>query len=153
MGSIRGIDCQVYVNTSVATDPYAAPVWSLWDCVRDTKLDLSTEEADNTCRASGGFSTSEPVLTNLEVSGNAIKDKADPSYIAIELAAVQKTKLDLLVLDGPKASADSDGWRIQAQITGWSENQAYKDIVTVDFTIKPTLSNHPPIMVSGPFTT
>lgn len=146
MGAIRGIDCKVYINTGT----YVTPTWAEWACVRDTTLSLTYDETDATCRGSGGWRQSAVTLASMEVSGSAIKEKADPSFIAMELAAQQKTVMDILVLDGGRLSADTDGWRLDAQIFSWTENQAYEDIVTVDFSIKPARSEHAPTAVSGP---
>lgn len=146
MGAIRGIDCKVYINTGT----YGTPVWAEWQCVRDTSLNLTYDEADATCRGSGGFRQSAVTLASLEVTGNAIKEKDDASFIAMETAARNKTIMDILVMDGVRTSADSDGWRLDAQIFGWNENQPYEDIVTVDFTIKPARSANAPAAVAGP---
>ncbi len=124
MGAIRGIDCKVYFNTGT----FVAPTWSEWQCVRDTTLNLTYEEVDATCRGSGGWRQSAISLASLEVSGNAIKEKEDASFVAIETAAKAKTVIDILVLDGPRLSADSDGYRLDAQIFSWNENQPYEDI-------------------------
>lgn len=150
MGVIRGIDCKIYVNTSVDPDPYANPVWSEWQCVRDATLNLTFDEQDATCRGSGGYRLSSPTLTTLEVTGDAVKDKDDASFIAMEAAAINKSIVDILVLDGARASADTDGWRLDAQFSSFSENQPYEDIVTVDFTLKPARSANAPTPVSGP---
>lgn len=146
MGAIRGIDCKVYINTGT----YESPTWAEWACVRDTTLNLTYDEADATCRGSGGWRQSAVTLATMEVTGNAIKEKDDASFVAMEAAARAKTVMDILVLDGVRTSADSDGWRLDAQIFSWTENQPYEDIVTVDFTIKPARSANAPTAVSGP---
>jgi hypothetical protein len=153
MPAIAGIDCKVYVNVSTlatAALRRATPTWSEWQCVRDSTLALDFNEVDSTCRGSGGYATVSPTTTNLEVTGNAVKDKDDATYIVMELAAVNKTIVDVLVLDGNRANADTDGWRLDGQIMSWSEGQPYQDILTVDFTLKPARSPNPPAMVSGP---
>jgi hypothetical protein len=153
MPAIRGIDCRVYINVSTlatAALRRATPSFVEWACVRDTTLALDFNEVDSTCRGSGGFATVSPTTTNLEVTGNAVKEKDDASFIAMELAAVNKTIMDVLVLDGDRANADTDGWRLDAQIMSWSENQAYQDVLLVDFTLKPARTAFPPMMVSGP---
>lgn len=149
MTTIRGVACQIYLNVE-DTDAYADPDWGQFACVRDATLNLTFDEADTTCRGGGGFRTSDPVLTSIEVSGQALKDKDDAVFVAMELAARNKTTIDILVMDGPRASADSDGWRFRGKIFSWNENQPYEDVVTVDFTIKPTNDANPPAAVSGP---
>lgn len=146
MGAIRGIDCKVYINTGT----YGTPVWAEWQCVRDTTINLTYSEADATCRGSGGWKQSAVTLANLEVTGTAIKEKADASFLAMESAAQDLTVMDLLVMDGDRTSASSDGWRFDGQIFTWTENQPFEDIVTVDFTIKPARSANAVLPVSGP---
>lgn len=145
MGVIRGMDCKVYVNTAT----YASPTWVEWTCVRDTTVDLTIEEADATCRGSGGMRQTVATLSALEVSGTALKDKT-ASYLAFEAAARNKAVLDVLVLDGVRTSADTDGWRLDVQIFSWSEGQPFEDMATIDFTMKPTRSDHAPEFISGP---
>lgn len=129
---------------------YATPTWVEWLCVRDTTLSIDYEEVDATCRGSGGWRQSAISLASLEVSGNAIKEKDDATFLLIEAAAQAKTVIDILVMDGVRTSADSDGYRLDAQIFSWTENQPYEDIVTIDFTIKPARSANAPTPVSGP---
>ena len=152
MGTIRGLDCKVYYNSSTDTDPYANPVWTLWPCVKDTTLSLEFDEADATCRGSGGFKQAASTLGNLEIDGNAVKDRSDTSFVAMEAAAVAQTVLEVLVMDGPKAAATSNGWRLPVQIRTWTENQPMDDVVTVDFALKPARTTHSPAKMTGPIT-
>lgn len=146
MGSIQGVECKVYFNTAT----YGTPTWVEWSCARDTTLSIDYEEVDASCRGGGGYRQSAIALTSIEVSGNAIKDKADTTFVAIEAAARAKTVIDILVLDGPRLSASTDGYRMDAQIFNWTENQPFEDTVTIDFSIKPARSANAPTPVSGP---
>lgn len=146
MGAIRGVECKVYLNTGT----YEAPTWAEFLCVKDTTISLDFGEVDATCRGGGGTKQSAVTLTSLEVSGGAIKEKLDPTFLAMEAAAWAKTVVDVLVLDGPRLSADSDGYRFDGQLFTWNENQPIEDIVTVDFTLKPARSLNATAPVSGP---
>ncbi len=146
MGSIRGVECKVFLNTAV----FATPTWVEWLCAKDVTLSLDFGEVDASCRGGGSFKQSAPTLTAMEVTGNAIKEKADPTFLAMELAAKNGTIVDVLVMDGERTSADSDGWRLDAQFFNWSESQPLEDIVTVDWTLKPARSANKPTAVSGP---
>ncbi len=146
MGAIRGVECRIYLNTG----SYGTPTWAEFVCLKDTTISLDFGEVDATCRGGGGYKQSAVTLTSLEVSGSAIKEKADTTFVAMESAAVGKTVVDLLVMDGVRTSADSDGWRFDGQIFSWTENQPLEDIVTVDFTIKPARSVNATAAVSGP---
>lgn len=149
MGEIRGVECKIYLNVET-TDAYADPDWSEWLCVRDVTLNLTFDETDATCRGGGGFRASAPTLTSIEVTGQAIKEKADAVFIAMELAARTKASVDVLVMDGPRASADADGWRFRGKFFNWTENQPFEDIVMIDFALKPARDANPPAAVAGP---
>ncbi len=140
MASINGLDCKLYVNTAT----YGSPTWVEWPCVRSSVLNLTYDEVDATCRGSGGFRRTSPTLALLEVTGDAIKDKDDASFIDMQDAARAKTVLDIMVLDGDRTVDGSDGWRLDAQIFSWTENQPLEDVVTVDFTIKPSPTANAP---------
>ena len=146
MGAIRGVECKIYLNTSI----YATPTWVEWLCARDSTLSMDMGEADASCRGGGGFKMSAPTLTALEVSGTALKEKEDPTFIAMELAARGNTIVDILVMDGDRTSVDSDGWRLDAQFFNWSEQQPLEDVVAIDWTLKPARSLNKPTAVSGP---
>lgn len=146
MGAIRGVSCRTYLNTGT----YEAPTWVEWLCQRDSTLSMDMGEADASCRGGGGFKMSTPTLTSLEVSGTALKEKDDPTFLAMELAAQGKTIVDVLVMDGPRLDATSDGWRMDAQFFNWSEQQPLEDVVSVDWTLKPARSLNKPKAVSGP---
>jgi len=150
MGAIRGIECVVYFNASINALPYANPLWQVWGCVRDTTLNLTFDEVDASCRGGGGFRASDATLTSIEVTGNALKDKDDAGFVALEALAIAKTSVDVMVLDGLLNSANSSGWRFVGKFFSWSEAQPFEDILKVDFTLKPTRSANPPVFVEGP---
>lgn len=145
MGAIRGIECKIYLNTGT----HGSPTWVEWSCARDATFNLTFEEVDATCRGSGGYRQSAITLSAIEVTGNAIKEKADSTFLLMEAAAVAKDVIDVLVMDGSRTDANSDGWRLQAQFFSWVENQAYEDIVTVDWTMKPARDTNPPVQFQG----
>lgn len=151
MGTIRGVDAKIYLNTETV-DPYANEEWTFWETNKEATLNMDFTEADATCRGGGGFKASAPTLTAIEVTGTALKDKSDPVFVAMELAARTKATIDVLVLDGPLASADTDGVRMQAIFTSWNETQTLEDVVNIEFTMKPGRSEHVPEFVSGPIT-
>lgn len=138
MAEIRGIDCKVYFD--------AGSGYVEWACVRNTTVSLTFDETDATCRGSGGFRQSAVTLATLEVTGDAIKDKADASFLAIEAAAIAKSTIPVQVMDGPNDETTSDGWAFDAQVFSWSEDQNYEDIVTVSFTLKPARGSTPTVL-------
>lgn len=148
MPAIRGVDAKLYYNSGT----FAAPVWNEWQCVRSTTLSLTFDSVDASCRGSGGWKLNAPTLSNLEISGDALIDKDDASYLALRLAAYNKTVVDFLVMDGPRASATSDGFRFAGQFSDFSTEQPYDDLQSASFTIQPARSaDQPnPVAVTGP---
>ena len=145
MGAIRGIDCKIYLNTGT----HGTPTWVEWLCARDSTFSLTFEEADATCRGSGGYRQSAITLSSIEVTGSAIKEKDDATFLLMEAAAVAKDVIDILVMDGTRLLDESDGWRLQAQFFSWVENQAFEDIVTIDWTLKPARDSNAPVQFTG----
>lgn len=140
MGAVLGLKCRVYLNSA----SHATPTWGDLPCVRDTTVDLTFDEVDATCRGSNGFRQSAVTLTSLEVTGDIIKDRDDESFVALELAARTKAIVDVMVLDGPEDVVGTTGWRFDAQIMSWSEEQPLEDIVKISFTLKPARSANSP---------
>lgn len=143
MPKMLGRFSKLYINTSVAPDPFATPAWTEWSCIEDLTLAISKEELERTCRgeaAAGGFSRTGVGLGSMEISGTALKNKDDAAFLVAEDAMVNDTILDIWVLDGANDSADSDGWRLPAIFTSWSESQGISDYISIDFTLKPTSS-------------
>ncbi len=144
--SIRGLESVVFLNTG----SYDAPTWVEWTAVIDASLSMDFGEVDVTTRGSGGVKVSTPTLTSIEVSGSALKDKDDATQVAMELAAQGKTAVEVLVLDGPRLSSDSDGWRMSAIFSKWEEQQPLEGRTEISWTLIPTRSAHKPVAVSGP---
>ncbi len=150
MPGIRGMDCVLLVNMSTNADPYANPDWQPWSCCKDVKLDLTWNSADASCRGGGRFVQNLLTSGELKITGSAVKEKDDPVFVAVAAAALNTTILDLIVLDGPKSNATSEGFRFSGQVSSWSENQAYQDAVMMDFEIGVARSSHAPATVKGP---
>lgn len=131
MAEIRGLNCRLYYS------PDSGTTWSTWNCVKDVTVSLSLEEVDASCRGSGGFRLSATTFGALEVSGNAIKNKSDTSFLAFEAAAISKSPILVQVTDGDRTVSGTSGWEFESNITEWSENQPFEGIVEVDFTMKP----------------
>jgi hypothetical protein len=142
MAEIRGIDCKVMFDPGTG--------YIEWECVRNTSLNLTFDETDATCRGSGGYRQTAVTLASLEVTGDAVKDKADASFLAIEAAAIAKSTLPMRILDGDPTLASTSGWEFDGQVFSWTEDQNYEDIVTVSFTLKPARGSAPALL-TGPF--
>lgn len=135
--TIRGKDCVLEINTGT----YGSPTWAEITCARDVNWTLSYDEADASCRADS-YRTSVNIIGAVEVTGNALKDKGDASYTAFEAAALAGTTLDVRVSDGDPDTTGTNTLRFDGQIQNWQEGQPYEDLVTNDFTIKPTKTDN-----------
>lgn len=153
MPSIKGIDCRIYLNTGT----FAAPNFQPWACVRSSQINLGFSDVDATCRGSGGYKLSSPTISELEVTGDCVKERDDAVFVAMATAARNKSPVDILVMDGDRTAAagpnGSDGWRMMASFASWNEGQPLDDIVSVEFSLKPTRNADipGPIPVQSPY--
>ncbi len=154
MGAIKGLDCRLYLNTSVAADARTNPTWSEWKCVNSAKLSIDFDAADSSCRGGGKWKQQTPTQGTLAVSGSAIKDKEDSAFLVASAAAINNTIVDVMVLDGDRAApagvGQSDGWRFDGQFSSFSENQDLTDVVKIDFELGVARTLNPPTQVSSP---
>jgi len=85
------------------------------------------------------------------VSFSLLYEPADADYLALETAYQTKAALDLAILDGPITTAGSRGLRAKWKIFGWKRNEALRDAVTIDVTIKPCYEiTNPPTWFVAP---
>ena len=132
MAVLKGINCKVYYNSGT----YGSPTWALVNPVIEVSVNLENSTFDASNRDSN-YRLQLPALTDISVDFRFHKDKADTDFLALETAAQTRANLDLLILDGIQASADSDGWRILGFFSSWTESQPLEDAVTVDATYVP----------------
>ncbi|MEM7557486.1 MAG: hypothetical protein AAF394_00050 [Planctomycetota bacterium] len=135
MGTIKGLDCEVFKRTDAST--YASPTYQRVDAVRNANYTIENEEVDATRRGSGGNRETEITLRNVTGNMTLVKDKDDPMFLELQTHARNKTAFEAVFYDGDDA-AGSDGLDSMWKITSWEETQDLEDIVIIECTCKPT---------------
>lgn len=149
MSKILGKLAKIYVNTGAS---YESPTWSEWECVEGVTIGITKEELNRTCRGeatNGGFNRYGIGNGEMDLSGTALKNKDDATFLVVETAMQDDTALDVVVLDGAIDSDDSDGWRLPVHVTAWSEGQPIDDYIAIDWTLKPASSTEAVTTFSG----
>jgi hypothetical protein len=135
-----GLDAKMFRNTGT----YSTPVWNEIKNVRDVTLSLETGEADATTRGNNGWRATVATLKDGSVEFDMVWDSADDDFTAIRDAFLNKTALELAVMDGDIATTGSQGLRASFMITNFSRNEPLEEAITASVTVKPTYSAHPP---------
>jgi len=135
-----GLDAKMFRNTGT----YATPVWNEIKNVRDVTLSLETGEADATTRGNNGWRATVATLKDGSVEFDMVWDAADDDFTALRDAFLNKTALDMAVMDGDIITTGSQGLRASFMITNFSRNEPLEEAITASVTVKPTYSANPP---------
>lgn len=141
-----GLDAKMFRNTGT----FATPVWNEIKNVRDVTLSLETGEADATTRGNNGWRATVATLKDGSVEFDMVWDSADDDFTAIRDAFLNKTALEMAVLDGDVAAAGSQGLRASFMVTNFSRNEPLEEAITASVTVKPTYSANPPAWMTTP---
>jgi hypothetical protein len=122
-----GLDAKLFRNTGT----FASATWNEITNVRDVTLNLEAGEADVTTRGNNGWRAT-------------VWDSADDDFTSIRDAFLNKTPIEMAVMDGPMTSPGSQGLRASFMVTSFSRNEPLEEAITVSVTAKPTYSTNPP---------
>lgn len=137
MATKYGFKGKVYLNSG----SYGSPTWNEVSNLREVKVGAAFNEDDVTVRAGGGLAQFEAVILALEVSGKIKTDEADTTgFVAMETAFLTRAALDVMVLDADDAVTGARGFRFDAKVFKFEEDQANEKTLFRDFTLKPCLS-------------
>ena len=140
MGVKLGMDAKLYRNTG----SYASPVWNEVKNVKDVTLNLEAGSADVTTRGNGGWRANIATLKDASLEFEMVWDTADDDFTAIRTAFLTNATLEFAVLDGPVATAGSQGLRATMAITNFSRAEPLEEAIKVSVTAKPTSADNPP---------
>jgi len=135
-----GIDCKAYRNSAT----YATPTWGELVNVREVSTDLSVGEADVSSRGTGGWEAIETTLKRGTIDVEMMAVPGDAEFTALKDAFLNRTTLDMAFLDGPIATAGSQGFRAVMKVVGMSRGEPLEDGVSYTFSLKPAYSANPP---------
>ena len=141
---VTGLDCRIFYNTidqvPAGAGTIAVPVWVHLDLVKDATLKIEIEEADDTTRGSNGFKTSAPTLVGVSVDCKFVWRNGNIHCKTLWDNAHGRKPMDLLVLTGADDDADALGYRGDFGLFGFTRNEELTNVVQVDLTFKPVLS-------------
>lgn len=142
-----GFQCVMSRNTGT----YAVPVWNPNELVRDATLTVDANETDHSCRASGGWDQFEPTTLKAEVSFSILHDNANTDFTAIRDAFLNRTSIEMAVLDGGPTTAGSQGLRAAWKVFKFTRNENLRDAVAYDVVMKPSFDvTNPPTWMTVP---
>lgn len=141
-----GLDAKLYRNTGT----FGSPTWNEIKNVKDVTLNLEAGEADVTTRGNNGWRATVATLKDGSIEFEMVWDSADDDFSSIRDAFLNKTSIELAVMDGDVATAGSQGLRATCMITNFSRNEALEEAITVSVTAKPTYSANPPSWLTVP---
>jgi len=147
MGTIKAVDCKAYVRTGGTWS--SSPVYTELEAAINVSIEADHSEFDATTRGAGGFRQTGVAITGLRFPITMKKDKDDTAFAALETAHQGKSLVELLVLDGPRNSASSDGYRAECVCLTWNETQDLEGMVTVDSVWVPGPSDNAPDYAEG----
>lgn len=133
MAHVLSEDAKLYYNTG----SYATPTWTEITNVKDLTLSMDKGEVDLTTRASGGFNEFGDGLIDASVEFNILWDSSDTAFTALRTAFFAKTSVECLVLDGPSATAGSQGLRATMMVKSFTRNESLGEALMVDVTLRP----------------
>jgi hypothetical protein len=141
-----GLDAKLYRNTGT----FPAPVWNEIKNVKDVTLNLEAGEADVTTRGNAGWRATVATLKDGSVEFEMVWDTADDDFAAIRDAFLNKTSIELAVLDGEVTVTGTQGLRATFMVTKFTRSEPLEEAITASVTVKPTYSANSPIWLVVP---
>jgi hypothetical protein len=135
-----GLDAKLYRNTGT----YTTPTWNEVKNVKDVTLNLEAGEADVTTRGNAGWRATVATLKDASIEFEMVWDSADDDFAAIRDAFLNRTPIELAVMDGDITTTGSQGLRASCIVTNFSRNEALEEAITVSVTVKPTYADNAP---------
>lgn len=136
-----GFKGKFYINSGT----YASPTWNEVKRVKEVKVGAAFDKEDATTRMGGGIKQSEPVLLDIGLTGKVRSDEGDTTgFLAMETAFLTRAEIDVMVLDGDKATDGSRGYRIGMKVFKFEEDQDVAKILWRDFDLSPCVSENAP---------
>lgn len=131
-----GITSVLYTNAG----NYATPSWTAVTIIRDLANSRTANMADASDRGSP-VDKMVPTTFSLEYTGN-IKSDASAAWTQLYEAMLEKTLLDLMILDGPNTTNGVTGFRFDAYITENSDSQNRDERLYTAIKIQPGESDN-----------
>lgn len=125
------------------TGTWESPTWSTIGNVRDLRRSGEGVEADVAVRSTGAWGATQTVAINATIEFDCIYDPGDADIAAIRTAWLNRTLLDIAVMDRPIAESGAKGIRGYWTVTQFDEDQQLGDVNRASITLKPGLGPQP----------
>lgn len=136
-----GLNCTLNRNTAT----YGSPTWSPVTIVRDLTLDIEQGVTEANSRGNQAWEVSLLTRKKASVSFDILDKPTDTNFEAIRDAFLNKTALDMAVLDEAVATVGAQGLRADWAITKFSRNEPQEGVVTYSVSMIPALTDNLPV--------
>jgi hypothetical protein len=140
-----GLDCKLYRNTGT----WSTPIWNEIPTVGDVTIPLSKGEAEMSTRGSR-WKTRKGTLKDASIDFQVKLVKGDIDLAALLASFVDGTPIELLALDGPVATAGSQGLRAVCEVFKFDNGQPLEGAVVFDVSAKPCPAENEPVWFTTP---
>lgn len=137
-----GLDAKLYF---CAAGIGGSPTWTELTNVKNVTLSLQKGEADVTTRANNGWKATAATLKEGSIEFEMVWDPSDAGFTAIKNSYFNNTPIGLAAMDGPVATAGSQGLWADCAIMDFSRDEPLDEAISVKVTAKPTYSVNPPL--------
>lgn len=134
-----GLDMKAYRNTG----NFASPVWNEITTCRDVTLDLSKGEADLSYRGST-WRAKRSTLKEGNVDLEILYDPTVDDHAALQAAFLNSTVLDMAFADGAINTTNTQYFRADFEVFGFSRSEPLEDAVTVSVPLSIAYSSNAP---------
>lgn len=133
-GPANNNDCKLYYNSNTN----ASPTWVLIDRAKNANCDSSSTTATTTSRESV-YETDEVVTVKVGplTFDYQINQTVDADFNYLRAAWLAKTKVQFAMMDGPIATAGSEGWKAYFQISKCTVSEPEGGVRTASFELVP----------------
>ncbi|MBN2585005.1 MAG: hypothetical protein JXL80_18230 [Planctomycetes bacterium] len=137
MSIVLGKDAKLYF---CAAGIGGTPTWTELVNVKNVDVNLQKGEADVTTRGNNGWKASVGTLKEGSIEFEMVWDTEDAGFTAIQTAYFNDTAIGIAAMDGPVATAGSQGLWADMAVIDFSRSEPLEEALTVKVTLKPTYS-------------
>jgi hypothetical protein len=141
MGIKLGFEAKLYF---CAAGIGGTPTWTELATVKDVTLNVQATEADVSTRANAPWKAVIGGLKEANIEFDMPWDTAATGFSALRDAFLNSTAIGLAVMDGPIATAGSQGLWADCAILKFDRQEKLAEDLTVSISAKPTYSANAP---------
>lgn len=137
MALVVAENAKLYYNSG----SYGSPTWVEVSLAKDVTLNLEKSDIDVTTRGSGGFTEYANGLIDASIEFSCLYNTADAAFQAVRDAFINKTNIEMLVLDGSTGTSGSQGLRAIMLVGSFTRNETLGEALMVDVSMKPVAND------------